>query len=225
MTDFKKQLKQWQDNQVVEPVKAPVPKTQSKVSKEPINKDVEPQKISVDGDSLSKEERLLFLETVVQMGGAQEKTQLENALDEQAAANAVEEWQVTESELFQQQALDFEPSDVKVHKILEEQKKPSRPLVVKRILKGLEEPSVTCDLHGLDREQASQKMHMALSQCHQFGKQVLLIIHGKGMGLLRDQVIADLNANIWVAEHFVAPAHLGGEGARVIILKKKERRT
>ena len=224
MTDFKKQLEQWQDNKVLEPEKKP--RETSKQSMTPTETHAKGQQREAPSGSvsLSKEERLLFLETVVQMSGVQEKTQLDNALDEKDALQTVEEWHVTESELFQQQALDFEIADVKAHKTAEAQKKPARPLVAKRILKGLEEPSATCDLHGLDREQASQKMNMALSQCYQFGRQVLLIIHGKGLGLLRDQVVADLNANICVAEHFVAPAHLGGEGARVIILKKKERR-
>jgi len=224
LTDFKNKLQEWQKSHPEPTQETPVVAPKVELQQEQI---AQKPKTSIEEDAheLSQRDRLLFLETVVQMGEVQEKPQMKNAEKEDEAVQTVHELHVSESELFKKEALEFGLEDIKAHKTPEHQEIHARPYLARRILRGLEEPSVICDLHGLDREQASQKVHIALSQCHQFDRQVLLIIHGKGQGLLRDQVIADLNANVWVAEHFVAPAHLGGEGARVIILKKKERRT
>jgi DNA-nicking Smr family endonuclease len=223
LTDFKKKLQAWQQSHP-----EPTQETPAAAPKIEVQKEILAQKPKTshaeDERELSQRDRLLFLETVVQMGEIQEKPQMQNEVQEHEAVQTVRELHASESELFKKEALEFGLEDIKAHKVPEYKEAYARPDVARRILRGLEEPSVSCDLHGLDREQASQKVHIALSQCHQFDGQVLLIIHGKGQGLLREQVIADLNANVWVADHFVAPAHLGGEGARVIILKKKERR-
>ena len=103
----------------------------------------------IEPTELSREDRLsCFLRQSCKWAARKKKTKLDNALKEQAASQEIESWHVTESELFQKEALDFDYADIKANKSPEAHKKPSRPLVAKRILKGLEEPSVTCDHTG-----------------------------------------------------------------------------
>ena len=84
MTDLKKQLEQWQSKQ--EPSLSEKTPAES-LSQPPLKTPAKKKDIDeIEPTELSREDRLLFLETVVQMGGAQEKTKLDNALKEQAAS-------------------------------------------------------------------------------------------------------------------------------------------
>ena len=184
----------------------------------------EPAVDTPDGE-LSKEDQLLFFEAVVGMGVSQQaKPEKLGLVENEPDAEAeVAQLELADRELFLQEALKFDDQAVKTQKAQTEPDLMNRaqPVLMKRILKGLEVPSISCDLHGLTRDQASEKLQMALSQCHQFGSEMMLVIHGKGHGALREQTIADLNSCEWVLTHFTAPTHLGAEGARVVIMNKR----
>ncbi|MBL92180.1 MAG: hypothetical protein CMH56_10290 [Myxococcales bacterium] len=224
MSDFKKQLSKWQqDKKVTAPeVPAVSPSKPSPAVPEAVTPT--PAAVAPDGE-LSKEDQLLFFEAVVGMGVSQQAKPEKLGLveDETDAEAEVAQLEAADRELFLQEALNFDDQAVKTQKAQKEPEIMNRaqPVLMKRVLKGLEVPSISCDLHGLTRDQASEKLQMALSQCHQFGSEMLLVIHGKGHGALREQTITDLNACEWVLTHFTAPTHLGADGARVVLMNKR----
>ena len=89
---------------------------------------------------------------------------------------------------------------------------------VGRVARGQIEIGGTLDLHGLDREGARERLRSFLSA--QSGESVL-IIHGKGRGILAEEARRELDRHPRVAEHLEAPPALGGSGARVARLRRR----
>ena len=69
------------------------------------------------------------------------------------------------------------------------------------------------DLHGLDRESARRVVLDALDACRRDGVPKLRIVHGKGTGVLRDEVRYLLDGHGAVDEYHGAKPRDGGEGA------------
>jgi DNA-nicking Smr family endonuclease len=86
----------------------------------------------------------------------------------------------------------------------------------KRVTRGEIEPAASVDLHGLDRDQAASRLRRFLSSA---AGGVVLVIHGRGAGVVRAASLAELDRHPRVAEHVPAPRHLGGEGARLVRLR------
>ena len=86
----------------------------------------------------------------------------------------------------------------------------------KRVTRGEIEPAAALDLHGLDRDQAASRLRRFLSSA---AGEVVLVIHGRGAGIVRAAALAELDRHPRVAEHVTAPRHLGGEGARLVRLR------
>jgi DNA-nicking Smr family endonuclease len=82
--------------------------------------------------------------------------------------------------------------------------------------RGEVDPAARLDLHGLREEVAIDRLRRLLSAS---SGEVVLVIHGKGAGILRAAVIAELDRHPRVAEHVVAPRAMGGAGARLARLR------
>ena len=86
----------------------------------------------------------------------------------------------------------------------------------KRVERGEIEPAATVDLHGLDRESAALRLRRFLSTAP---GDAVLVIHGRGAGILQKVAIDELDRHPAVAEHVAAPRNLGGDGARLVRLR------
>ena len=86
----------------------------------------------------------------------------------------------------------------------------------KRVARGDIEPAASVDLHGLDRDQAAARLRRFLSTA---AGETVLVIHGRGAGIVRAAALAELDRHPRVAEHLPAPRHLGGDGARLVRLR------
>ncbi len=93
----------------------------------------------------------------------------------------------------------------------------------RRLSKSLEsiEPDGTLDLHGYQGDEAAQELSRFLNAHAK--PSLLLIVHGKGGGVLRRRVHQVLDGESRVAEHLAAPRRLGGDGARLIRWKGRSR--
>jgi len=77
------------------------------------------------------------------------------------------------------------------------------------------------DLHGLTREQASTVVVEFLEQCMARGLRCVRIVHGKGLGILKAKLGKWLPQREEVLAFCQAPAHDGGSGALLVLLKAK----
>jgi DNA-nicking Smr family endonuclease len=87
----------------------------------------------------------------------------------------------------------------------------------RRVLRGEVEPAASIDLHGFDRERAASRLRRFLASAT---GEAVLVIHGRSGGIVRAAAIAELDRHPRVAEHITAPRHLGGDGARLVRLRR-----
>ncbi|WP_052464611.1 Smr/MutS family protein [Geoalkalibacter subterraneus] len=102
------------------------------------------------------------------------------------------------------------------------------PRRMRDLVRGRLTPGAEIDLHGLDREQARQRVAYFLDNCVYQDVRVALLITGRGRGsgsepVLRSEMerFLDDDGRKWVAEWGRAPQRYGGEGALVVFLRKK----
>ncbi len=72
------------------------------------------------------------------------------------------------------------------------------------------------DLHGYDREYASFLVKDFIRDNHKLGKKNLIIIHGKGLGILRKQIHHDLSKNKLVDTYQI---NMYNDGETIVKLK------
>lgn len=80
------------------------------------------------------------------------------------------------------------------------------------------------DLHGYSREFAYKKLSVFLEQAHAQNKRCLLIITGKGSGILKEAVLSWIiqgPCSSYISSYKQAPQNLGGSGALIVLLKKR----
>src|SRR3989338_298577 len=75
------------------------------------------------------------------------------------------------------------------------------------------------DLHGLNTQQAEARVKACLVRCVELQKKRVLIIHGKGEGILRYEIRSLLANSKLVAQVQEVPARLGGDGAVLVLLR------
>lgn len=75
------------------------------------------------------------------------------------------------------------------------------------------------DLHTFSPREVPDLVPTWLDECRAHGLTEVRIIHGKGKGVLRRTVHAILERREDVVSYALAPAHLGGWGATVAVLK------
>ena len=79
----------------------------------------------------------------------------------------------------------------------------------------------TLDLHGATTASAIEQLRAFLAEARRVGRRRVLIVHGKGMGALREAVVADLLGPLSGLVHAFASAAPGdgGEGATIVMLR------
>jgi DNA mismatch repair protein MutS2 len=76
------------------------------------------------------------------------------------------------------------------------------------------------DLHGMDRAAARRAVLEALDSARRAGTKKLRIIHGKGTGILREEVRFLLGEHPAVADFKYALPRNGGDGATEVLLRR-----
>lgn len=77
------------------------------------------------------------------------------------------------------------------------------------------------DLHGLFADEARDKLEQAIREAIRGGHRKLLIVHGKGTGILKREVRDLLEHHPRVLTYQSASSHDGGDGATVAALEKR----
>ena len=75
-----------------------------------------------------------------------------------------------------------------------------------------------CDLHGQTAEQARRSVDVFLKDCASRGLRKVLIIHGKGEGILQQAVVRYLEGHPLAGQRTAAPQAEGGRGALVVLV-------
>jgi DNA-nicking Smr family endonuclease len=79
-----------------------------------------------------------------------------------------------------------------------------------------------CDLHGMNVEQARRAVDSFLKDCVTRGLCKVLIIHGKGSGILRESILSYLEGHPLAGQRETASLVEGGRGALVLMVRKKK---
>ncbi len=77
------------------------------------------------------------------------------------------------------------------------------------------------DLHTFSPKDVKELVTDYLYLCHEKGIFQLRIIHGKGIGVLRETVHRILEKNSFVQSYYLAGEEMGGWGATVVNLKHR----
>jgi DNA-nicking Smr family endonuclease len=80
-----------------------------------------------------------------------------------------------------------------------------------------------CDLHGQTAEEARRTVDRFLKECAGRGLRKVLIIHGKGSGVLHKAVTGYLEGHPLAGQRESAPQAEGGRGALIVYLRQKKR--
>ena len=126
-----------------------------------------------------------------------------------------------DAQLFAHFVGTIRPVDVNLHKPVTAGPTAAESRLERRMERADVEPQAKLDLHGVDRVKAMERLQSFVSQSSRRGISLLLVIHGKGTGVVEETVRKVLDDHKAVAEHVSAPARLGGNGARVVRLKRQ----
>ena len=74
------------------------------------------------------------------------------------------------------------------------------------------------DLHGLDREITRILVNEFINDHYKMGTEKVIIIHGKGMGILRKTVHEVLKNNNYVEKYYL---DFFNDGSTIVTIKKK----
>jgi DNA mismatch repair protein MutS2 len=75
------------------------------------------------------------------------------------------------------------------------------------------------DLHRLTVDQALPRLEDFIYDAYQRGLAEVVVVHGKGTGVLKEEVRRYLNGHVLVRSYRVAPPERGGAGATRVILR------
>lgn len=76
----------------------------------------------------------------------------------------------------------------------------------------------TIDLHGLDRDYASICVKDFIRDQYTIGNTTILIVHGKGSGILRKRIHDDLKKNKYIQKYEL---NMFNSGETIVTLKEK----
>lgn len=93
--------------------------------------------------------------------------------------------------------------------------------IVKTVSKKNKEFEAKLDLHGLTAKEASLRLETFISRCFFLGYRRVLIVHGKGSGILKETVRSFLVEHSSVVMIIDAKPRYGGDGAVIAQIKRK----
>ena len=93
------------------------------------------------------------------------------------------------------------------------------PDLLKKLRRGQWRVEDELDLHGLNRAQVGYAVSEFLEEAVSRGMRCVRIVHGKGLGVLREALRMDLPARAEVLGFVEAPPAQGGAGAVLVLLK------
>lgn len=73
------------------------------------------------------------------------------------------------------------------------------------------------DLHGFDRDYARLKINEFIEDNYKMGNQFIVIVHGVGSGILRNETMQTLKSNKKVIDYQIYRANIGCSIAKIII--------
>lgn len=97
--------------------------------------------------------------------------------------------------------------------------------VLRKLRRGHWVVQQVVDLHGLNRQQARLTLAEFLAQCLRRGARCVRVVHGKGLRSANRQPVLKEKVRYWLAQRdevlafCQAPAHQGGSGALLVLLK------
>lgn len=162
----------------------------------------QPEKLA----DLKEEEKNLFLDAIDSLG--EKEPSIEESIDKNASPE--------EAQLF----LEFvEKEDLPAADPgPEDETENSSPKRSRTHRKGFSSEN-SLDLHGFRAEMAHSCLIKFLEDSFNRGLRRLLVIHGKGSGVLRDIALQTLKSNEKVLSFHTAPPRFGGDGALVVLLR------
>ena len=93
------------------------------------------------------------------------------------------------------------------------------PDLLRKLRRGHWRAEDELDLHGLNRIQAGYAVGEFLDQAVSQAMRCVRIVHGKGLGVLREALRVELPARAEVLGFVEAPPAQGGSGAVLVLLK------
>ena len=93
------------------------------------------------------------------------------------------------------------------------------PDVLRKLRRGQWRVEDELDLHGLTRIQAGYAVSDFIDEAVSKGMRCVRIVHGKGLGVLREALRVDLPARAEVLGFVEAPPAQGGAGAVLVLLR------
>ena len=75
------------------------------------------------------------------------------------------------------------------------------------------------DLHRLTVDQALPRLDEFIYDAYQRGLTEVIVVHGKGTGVLKEEVRRYLSGHVLVRTYRVAPSERGGAGATRVMLR------
>lgn len=181
----------------------------------------EPPAVSVEDDAAAFEREMALLGVSARQ---QDDHQREDEPSVDEPESRQEEPELTDDELFM--ASLGQMDNIFRDEIPEEEAASAPPRRMRQLRQGKRSPEARLDLHGLNRQEARQKVRFFLEDAVFHGLKTVLIITGRGKGSAEGPVLRTFmegylsnEAKAWVLEWDRAPARYGGEGALVVFLK------
>lgn len=97
------------------------------------------------------------------------------------------------------------------------------PIELKKLSRGVYNPDIFLDLHGLTQQQAKKELAALISLCRAEGLHCASVMHGHGRNILKRQT------PLWLAQHpaiiafHQATREFGGNSALLILIEASER--
>ncbi len=175
-------------------------------------KKVLPPKLSPKETEIDEEERELFLNAFFQNISLSDKT-----THYEKRPEAPEPLDESDQELFlravNQGDIFSRPS-----------KTPKTPVRKKLPAQKRDTIDARIDLHGLFAEEAVNRLLRFIATEKARGSRLLLVVHGKGAGVLKNAVWSIAETNSAVDDFQGSPSKYGGEGAILLRINRKYRR-
>lgn len=93
----------------------------------------------------------------------------------------------------------------------------------KNLRRGIYQPDLILDLHGLDQHQAKKELAALLYACQKEHAQCICIVHGIGSRILKNKVPHWLVQHPDVMAFHQAPLEWGGNGALLALIELKDK--